>query len=115
MACLCQWKKDTLSLNLPFLLSNQILLVKTSARLSFPLSKKNVCEHEEKKRSTEAILFFQCLILTSSVHAIHRTCYDEKVPLSSSSSSIKFNTLCTYIHARDWFQGRRSAKLSSDR
>ena len=32
-----------------------------------------------------------------------------------SSPSIKFNTLCTHIHARDWFQGRRSAKWSSDR
>ncbi len=85
------------------------------------IKKKNVYEHEEdddeeeEMGSTETILFFQCLLLTSSVHAVQRTCYDEKVPLSSSSSSIKFNTLCTHIHARDWFQDRRSAKLCSDR
>jgi hypothetical protein len=35
-------------------------------------------KEKKKKRNTEAILFFQCLILTSSMHAMQRTCYDEK-------------------------------------
>ena len=33
---------------------------------------------KEKKRNTEALLFIQRLILTSSVRAMQRTCYNEK-------------------------------------